>query len=123
MKLTMLEVINSHRGLPFLVERLLVLGEVERALEVAGVVGQLQPKVEMFQLAQSSLLNAHGTTDRATQQKVITAGSSVEKYSSAMGKLLEEEIEVDFDPILVYPKEVKGIDKDAFVSMAPVIQF
>jgi len=122
MKLTVLEIVNAHKGLPALVERLLTLEEVERALEVSAVIGELQKFVEIFQLTQSALLNAHGEKDRETRKKIIVAGSDgYEKYQKAQEELLSREMEVPVELINVAPIEVKGLDPLAFIAMSRLL--
>ena len=122
MKLTVLEIVNAHKGLPALVERLLAIGEVGRALEVSATITELQKYAEIFQLTQSALLNAHGVKDRDTRQNIIVAGSDgFEKYKKAQSEMLEREMEVGVELIVVNAEEMQGIDPVAFVRMSRLL--
>ena len=124
MKLTMLEVMDAHRGLPALVDRFLQFEKMDRALVVAGYIHKLQVHVEVFQITQTALLNAHGQMDKDTRQKVVLAGTEgFEKYRDAQRELLESVLEVGVELIRVTAADLQGLDHNAFIAMSPLLEF
>lgn len=122
--MTMLEVLDAHRGLPTLVDRFLKLQALNRALEVANVIRALQVHVEVFQVTQTALLNMHGTMDPDSRQKVVFMGTDgFEPYRDAQKELLESVVEVGVSKIEVTPKVMDGMDPTAFIAMSSLLEF
>ena len=123
MKLSMLEVLDAHRGLPALADKFLKTGEIVRAVEVAQLVRALTPSVEVFKVTQTAMLNAHGEEDRQTRGRIIVAGTEgEEKFKEGQLALLTQELDLPVQKIPVEAVDLENIDVEAFMSMEPLIE-
>ena len=123
MKLTTLEVLNANNALPALVQHLLQLGEVHRALDVSTVIRKLRPEAEVFQINQTALLNAYGEMDKTIGQMVVVGASEKgEQYQEAVRALFDREIPLNIEPITVTAEEAQGLDAQTFISLSCMIE-
>jgi hypothetical protein len=123
MKLTTLEILNANNALPGLVQHLLQLGEVHRALNVSGTIRKLRPEAEVFQINQAAVLNAYGEEHRQSQQRIVSSDSETfEQYQEAMRALFDREITLNIEPITITAEEAQGLDAQTFISLSCIIE-
>lgn len=122
MKLTTLEILEANRGLPVLVQRLLQMGEVRRALEIGATVRRLKPEVEVFEINRQALARAYGDDDPRRTQALVKAGTEqFVQYEAAMRELLNREVELNVAPIAVTAEELQGLAADALVAVGALV--
>ena len=122
MRFSTLDILSIHRGLPALVERLLAVGEVQRAFEVSGVVRKFQPEVEVFRINEAALLNVYGKKERGQEQKVIVASSEgFQDYVAAYRQLMASEHDLNVELIPVSAEEVQGIHHEAIIQISAIL--
>ena len=122
MKLTMIEVLDAHQGLPALADKFLKGGNVKGAIEVAQAVRALTPTVEVFNITQAALLNAHGTVDKAGRQTIMAGTEGEINYRNGQMELLAQEFDVDVSPIPVTADDLQSLDVTMFLKVTPLVE-
>ena len=122
MRLSMMEILDAHRGIPALVESLLLAGEVQRALDLGTMSRKLRPEVEVFEINRGALVNAYGVIDRDSRRKELMADSEqFPLYEKAMRTLLDREVSVNVDKFPVLAQEIQELERDAFIAVSAIV--